>query len=74
MAKNLYTRRVKYSFVECYTTVASSQEEANVKFEASMKASSRDPVGCSYGDLDAEIIEDKCEYEEKEEKENAQEK
>lgn len=67
MAMNLYTRRVKYSFVENYSIVASSQEVAKAKFEESMKARLRDPVGCSYGDLDAEVIEDKCEYEEKDE-------
>lgn len=74
MAMNLYTRKVKYSFVENYSIVASSQEVAKAKFEESMKSNRNEPVGCSYGDLNAEIIEDKCEYEEKEEKENAQEK
>jgi hypothetical protein len=65
MARNLYYRRVKYSFVECYTTVASSQEEANAKFEESIKSNRNEPVGCLYRDLDAEITEDRCEYEEK---------
>lgn len=69
MARNLYSRKVKYSFVTRYTTVASSLEEANARFEESMKSSRDDPVGLSFGDLDAEIIEDRCEYEEKEEKE-----
>lgn len=67
MAKNLYTRKVKYSFVECYSAAASSQEEANAKFDESMKSSRSTPVGCSYGDLEAEIIDDKCEYEDNEE-------
>ena len=66
MARNVYSRRVKYTFVETYTTVASSQEEANAKFEESTRSNRNEPVGCSYGDLDAKIIEDKCEYEEEE--------
>ena len=66
MAMNLYTRRVKYSFVENYSVVASSQDVAKAKFEESMNSNRNEPVGLSYGDLDAEIIEDKCEYEENE--------
>ena len=61
---NLYSKTVRYSFVERMSTVASSREEAEKKFAAIIEKRKSDCVGLSYGDIEAEALATKCEYKE----------
>lgn len=58
--RNLYERKVRYSFVETKSVAASSQDEADAKFDEMMKNEKLAPVGCSYGDLETEILSNVC--------------
>ena len=68
MSKNLYERKIRYSFVETQSVVASSQEEADAKFAQRFEADKLTLVGCSYGDLEAEILSNKLVYKDEENK------
>lgn len=60
---NLYTVKVRYSLVESYAVLASSEEEANAKIAADrIKKNKLTPVGCAYGDMEAEVISTECDY------------
>lgn len=61
---NLYTVKVRYSLVEPYAVLASSEEEANAKVAADIEKNKLTPVGCSYGDMKAEVISTECDYKE----------
>ena len=61
---NLYTVKVRYSLVEQYQVLASSEDEANAKVAADIGEHKLTPVGCAYGDMKAEIISTKCDYKE----------
>lgn len=67
MSKNLYERKIRYSFVETQSVVASSQEEADAKFAQRFEADKLTPVGCSYGDLEAEMLSNELVYKDDEE-------
>ena len=62
MSKNLYERKIRYSFVQIQSVVASSQEEADAKFAQRFEADKLTPVGCSYGDLEVEILSNELIY------------
>ena len=61
---NLYTVKVRYSLVEPYAVLASSEEEANAKIAADIEKHKLTPVGCAYGDMKAEVISTECDYKE----------
>ena len=62
---NLYTVKVRYSLVEAYAVMASSEEEANAKIVADrIEKHKLTPVGCAYGDMKAEVISTECDYKE----------
>lgn len=61
--QNLYERKVRYSFEETCHVVASTQEEADAKFDKMMEEEKKTAVGCSYGDLKAEVIANECVFE-----------
>lgn len=61
---NLYTVKVRYSLVEAYAVLASSEEEANAKIAADIEKNKLTPVGCAYGDMKAEVVSTECDYKE----------
>lgn len=61
---NLYTVKVRYSLVEAYSVMASSEEEANAKIAADIEKNKITPVGCAYGDMKAEVVSTECDYKE----------
>lgn len=61
---NLYTVKVRYSLVEAYAVLASSEEEANARIADDIEKHKLTPVGCAYGDMKSEVISTKCDYKE----------
>ena len=61
---NLYTVKVRYSLVEAKSVLASSEEEAYAKSEDYIEKNKLTPVGCSYGDMKAEVVSTECDYKE----------
>jgi hypothetical protein len=61
---NLYTVKVRYSLVESYAVLASSEEEANAKIAAEIDKHKLTQVGCAYGDMKAEVFSTECDYKE----------
>ena len=61
---NLYTVKVRYSLVESYAVLASSEDEANAKIAVDIEKHKLTPVGCAYGDMKAEVVSTECDYKE----------